>query len=34
MIALALTSAVNLQSIVTDLLDTVAGLLGGVTGSV
>jgi hypothetical protein len=32
MIALALTAAVNLQGIVTDLLNTVTGLLGGVTG--
>jgi hypothetical protein len=33
MIALAITAAVNLQGIVTDVLSTVTGLLGGVTGA-
>jgi hypothetical protein len=33
MIALALTAAVNLQGIVTDVVNTLTGLLGGVTGA-
>jgi hypothetical protein len=33
MFALAITAAVNLQGIATDVLNTVTGLLGGVTGA-
>jgi hypothetical protein len=32
MVALAINAALNLQGIITDVLNTITGLLGGVTG--